>query len=139
MVLIGAFSDYSILQLVPQHTFFLSIVFRICVGGMILLTCRTKSVKAWLTFIFSFAEVSRKFAFPQDRAKDWPCSRPTTRSDSRSHLLPISSVELWGKKMSIFCQKNVDFLPEKFEEILQNMQIFRKKYFFRISTICNFP
>ena len=44
-----------------------------------------------LTFIFDLADVSINAVLPHERASDAPCSLPTARSPSRSHLFPTST------------------------------------------------
>lgn len=45
-----------------------------------------------LTLIFDFAEDSKKAQLHHCLAKFWPCSLPTTRSSSKSHLLPTKII-----------------------------------------------
>lgn len=49
-----------------------------------------------LTLIFDLAEVSKKAQLLHWRARFWPCSFPTTRSFSRSHLFPTRIMGTWG-------------------------------------------
>lgn len=49
-----------------------------------------------LTLIFDLAEVSKKAQLFHWRARFWPCSLPTTRSSSRSHLFPTRIMGTWS-------------------------------------------
>ena len=48
------------------------------------------------TLIFDLAEDSKKAQWFHCLARFWPCSFPTTRSSSRSHLFPTRIIGTWG-------------------------------------------
>lgn len=50
---------------------------------------------ASFTLIFDLAEVSKKAQLFHWRARFWPCSLPTTRSSSKSHLFPTRIIGTW--------------------------------------------
>ena len=60
-----------------------------------------------LTLILDFADDSRKAQLHHCLAKFWPCSLPTTRSSSRSHLLPTRIIGTWrrDKQEDEVCQQ----------------------------------
>lgn len=48
------------------------------------------------TLIFDLAEDSKKAQWFHCLARFWPCSFPTTRSSSKSHLFPTRIIGTWG-------------------------------------------
>lgn len=62
--------------------------------------CDIVALLTSLTLIFDLAEVSKKAQLFHWRARFWPCSLPTTRSSSRSHLFPTRIMGTWLTEMS---------------------------------------
>lgn len=64
------------------------------------------------TLIFDLAEDSKKAQWFHCLARFWPCSFPTTRSSSRSHLFPTRIIGTWGQvRASRFCLCPHDLSP----------------------------